>query len=232
VHLAPCIFSVIIISLNIKGYFIGAELAGAAGQTSQALAALQIAAKVQELLMVASLTAIVVHRVRHDLITGKGVPFGLVGAGVQFNSLSYFWSPGFLGSLTSNVKLNVTLIILTLVSGLIAVTAGPAVAVLLSPQQRIWPLVGSTYWINGTADDFWPDVIGMEHYMPELGTVSKDSASCRSQKAYTNALCPSGGYSSLLLDFERRGQTGIHSMRMTHSVSPCKALDNKWCNMF
>jgi hypothetical protein len=42
------------------------------------MALLQIAAKTQKLLIVASLTTVVVHRLRHDLIDGEGVPFGLV----------------------------------------------------------------------------------------------------------------------------------------------------------
>lgn len=198
VHLLPSTISLVLITLNLKGYFIRSELAGRPGQTSQDMALLQIVAKIQELLMVASLTAVVVHRVRHDLISGEGVPFGLVAVGSLFNQLSFFWSPGFLGPISSKAKLNATLVTLVLICGLLAVTAGPAVAVLLLPRERTWPAGGSAYWINGTANDLWPSEVGLEHYMPELGTVSTSKASCTSANAYTNALCPAGGYSAIL----------------------------------
>ncbi|UPX13774.1 uncharacterized protein EKO05_0004273 [Ascochyta rabiei] len=200
VHLLPCAFSIFLISINLQGYFIGFELAGQPGRTSQYIALLQIAAKAQELLIVASLATVVVHRIRHDLIDGEGVPFGLVGAGSLFSQLSYFWSTAFIGSVSRGAKLNATLVGLLLLAGLVAVTAGPAVAVLLVPREQTWSAGGTKYWINGTTKDLWPSRVGLEHYMPETGA-GLFGASCSSTKAYTNALCPAGGYLSLMNRF-------------------------------
>lgn len=200
VHLLPCTFSIFLVTINLQGYFIGFELAGQPGKTSQYMALLQIAAKVQELLIVASLSTVVVHRLRHDLIDGEGVPFGLVGSGSLFSQLSYFWSTAFIGSVSRGARLNATLVGLLLLAGLIAVTAGPAVAVLLIPREQAWSAGGTKYWINGTTDDLWPSRVGLEHYMPETGT-GLFGASCSSTKAYTNALCPAGGYLSLMNRF-------------------------------
>lgn len=200
VHLLPCTFSIFLTTINLRGYFIGFELAGQRGKTSQYMALLQIAAKVQELLVVSSLATVVIHRIRHDLIDGKGVPFGLIGAGSLFSQLSFFWSAAFIGAVSKGFKLNAILVGLLLIAGLIAVTAGPAVAVLIIPREQTWSAGGTSYWINGTADDLWPSRIGLQHYMPETGT-GVFGASCSSAKAYTNALCPAGGYSSLMNRF-------------------------------
>jgi hypothetical protein len=143
VHLLPCTFSIFLVTINLKGYFIGFELAGQSGKTSQYMALLQIAAKVQELLIVASLATIVVHRVRHDLIDGEGVSFGLVASGSLFSQLSYFWSTAFIGSFSGGIRLNATLVGLLMIAGLLALTAGPAVAVLLIPREQTW-CTGST----------------------------------------------------------------------------------------
>lgn len=200
VHLLPCTFSIFLVVINLQGYFIGFELAGEPGKTSQYMALLQITAKIQELLVVASLTTVVVHRLRYDLIDGEGVPFGLVGSGALYSQLSYFWSTAFIGSVSGGARLNATLIGLILIAGLIAVTAGPAVAVLLIPREQTWSAGGTKYWIDGTADDLWPLLVGPEHYMPENST-GLLGASCSSEQAYTNALCPAGGYLSLMNRF-------------------------------
>ncbi|KAJ8107864.1 hypothetical protein OPT61_g8572 [Boeremia exigua] len=197
IHILPCAFSLILISLNLKGYFTGFEMAGLPGQNSQFMALLQIAAKVQELLIVASLTTVVAHRLRHDLVVGKGVPFGLIGAGSLFSQASYFWSTAFLGSLSKRSVLNRTLILLVLLAGLLSITAGPAVAVLLIPREHTWPAGGSAYWINGSSEELWPAEVGLEHYMPAAG-VAKSGVGCLSEQAYTNALCPAGGLQSLV----------------------------------
>jgi hypothetical protein len=98
------------------------------------------------------------------------------------------------------MKLNATLVGLVLLAGLIAITAGPAIAVLLIPREQIWPAGGTSYWINGTADDLWPSRIGLEHYMPEEGT-GIFGVACSSAQAHQNALCPAGGYLSFLNRF-------------------------------
>lgn len=197
VHLLPCAVSLIIISINLKGYFIGFELAGLPGQTPLSMAMLQVAAKVQELLIVASLTTVVAHKVRYDMISGHGVPFGLVGASSLFTQLSFFWSSTFFGSFTRKFKLNAALVVLVAVSGFIAATAGPAIAILVIPREHIWPAGGTTYFMNGTYDDLWPSQIGLEHYIPAAG-FGNSTANCTETNSYTNALCPAGGYLALI----------------------------------
>ena len=50
--------------------------------------ALQFAAKLYELL-VASLSAIILHHMRHEILFGEGVPLGIFGSALSFQQLSY-----------------------------------------------------------------------------------------------------------------------------------------------
>ncbi|KAK7177764.1 hypothetical protein PSPO01_16185 [Paraphaeosphaeria sporulosa] len=211
VHLLPCAVSIIIISINLRGYFIGFELAGVPGQTEVNMAMLQVAAKIQELLVVASLATIVAHKVRYDLISGNGVPFGLVGASSLFTQLSFFWSSTFLGPLTRMFKANMSLLFLVVVSGLIAVTAGPSVAVLIIPREQTWAAGGATYFINGTSSDLWPTRVGLEHYYKPQAGVDEWKARCTESDAWTNALCPAGGYLALLHRFSSEFNSRLFS---------------------
>jgi hypothetical protein len=102
--------------------------------------------------MVASLATVLVDRLRHDMIKSSGVPYGLAGAISLFSQSSYFWSTTFLVSLSKRTWLNKELLVLILVSGFLAATAGPAVAVLLIPREHTWPAGGTTFWLNGTSD--------------------------------------------------------------------------------
>jgi hypothetical protein len=210
VHILPCAFSAFLIAINTHGYFIGFELAGQSNRTSEYTALLQIAAKIQELLIIANLTTIIMHKVRYDLIDGNGIPFGLVGAGSLFTQLSFFWSTASLGSVSSPraMRYNAAMLCLVVFAGFLAVTAGPAVAVLLIPREHTWSAGGTKYWTNGSSDDLWPSVVGIEHYMLDQGA-DMLGASCSSPNAYTNALCPAGGYMAL-----------VHRLSLSHNHRP------------
>lgn len=81
----------------------------------------------------------------------------------------------------------------------VAVTAGPAVAVLTIPRQLTWQAEGAHYSINGSSDDLWPSYVSLEHYLPVHSSEVGGSIVCDSGTGYRSALCPSGGY-LLLLD--------------------------------
>ena len=53
---------------------------------------LQFAAKLHELTISASLTAVIFSYIRHELVTDNGLPFGVIMAGFQFKEISYLWS--------------------------------------------------------------------------------------------------------------------------------------------
>lgn len=76
-----------------------------------------------------------------DALLHDGVPLGLATSGLSFARLSYFWSPAFWGG-TSSIVISGRWKAMWLVSfiasgGLIAVTAGPASAVLMLPRPTV-----------------------------------------------------------------------------------------------
>lgn len=101
VHIIPSAISITLISLNLSGSYLGRTLPGSIIDPAINLALLQVAAKAQELLIVASMTTIVMYFIRQELCAGAGVPLGMIGGGFSFTSLGYFWSPELWGSLSA-----------------------------------------------------------------------------------------------------------------------------------
>ena len=137
----PVLISIAIIALNLKKYFIGIDFRGAIYNDNADIALLQIAAKVQELLIVASLATILFHLTRDELLYGEGLPLGMVGAGIDFSKLSYYWSRELIGSLRGLFKgprkyRKTQLVIFLLLAGLLSLLAGPSCAVLTVPQTQ------------------------------------------------------------------------------------------------
>ncbi|CRK18416.1 hypothetical protein BN1723_011577 [Verticillium longisporum] len=155
VHLLPAMISIILISINLMGYFIGTRLQGWRGSDSIKLGVLQLCAKVQELLIVASLSTVIFHVVRSEMTFGPGIPLGWMGAGFRFTTLSYLWSSDLWGSIKykhASVLRKFGLVLLLFVSGIITVLAGPSSAVLTVPRVMDWPAGGGRFWLNGIVD--------------------------------------------------------------------------------
>ncbi|RNJ60512.1 hypothetical protein D7B24_007435 [Verticillium nonalfalfae] len=151
--------SIILISINLMGYFIGTRLQGWRGSDSIKLGVLQLCAKVQELLIVASLSTVIFHVVRSEMTFGPGIPLGWLGAGFRFTTLSYLWSSDLWGSIRykhASVLRKFGLVLLLFVSGIITVLAGPSSAVLMVPRVMDWPAGGGRFWLNGSQEDMWP----------------------------------------------------------------------------
>jgi hypothetical protein len=198
VHLLPSLVSITIIGLNWAGFFIGFQLAGIPDNDQIDMAALQVAAKLQELFVVASTATVIYHQLRHDLLHGQGVPFGLFSSGLEFQRLSYFWSSELLGSLPMS---NWRLLLLIIVGGLIATLAGPATAVLIIPNQISYAAGSTSYYINGTTDVLWPSHIQMDHFLPKYNNSVGEFIDCSGSNGFKSAVCPAGGYVSLLDHF-------------------------------
>ena len=137
--------------------------------------------------------------IRDELLHGDGVPIGLVGAGINFTKLSYFWSPEMTGSLRSLFRGNrkyrkVQLGLFLLLAGLLALFAGPSCAVLLLPRKDEWPAGGTNIYLNGSKADFWPEQVTGSSTLDEF---CKDSTGTR------YGVCPSGGFHSIWSHYAR-----------------------------
>jgi hypothetical protein len=92
-HIFPILITALLVTLSATRVYFG-DLGGFAYQ-SIALQALQYCAKVHDLLMAASISEILLHRIRWDLLHKNGVPFGFLTAAYQLGDPFYFISSEF-----------------------------------------------------------------------------------------------------------------------------------------
>ncbi|KAF9883433.1 hypothetical protein FE257_003476 [Aspergillus nanangensis] len=193
IHLIPTIASITIITLNLKGTYLGADLIYPIKSETINLLLLQIAAKAHEITIVASLGVVVLQFVRHELLYGDGLPLGLLGSGITFNHFEFFFQREFYGGLGyvaghGNKPRKIMFIGLVVVSGWIAALAGPSSAVLLVPKSQEWKAGGTRFYLNGTEDQFWPS---------DLSDVSELQQLCGGDNSTRLGVCPGGGFYSL-----------------------------------
>ncbi len=79
------------------------------GPTANHIAALQFAAKLNEGLVVISLSNILFHRVRYLMLQSDGVPLGLLASSFQLSNLLNFFNPEILGTAKNAISTTSTL---------------------------------------------------------------------------------------------------------------------------
>lgn len=155
VHFAPVTAALALVVLNSAQYYVGGELAGPVGQDDQKLNALQFAAKLHELLMLASLATIVFTYIRRELIFGEGIPYGALCAGLEIDNFSFLYSPELWSAVWAQWQrrrkkwMLLTILIFTTLLG---VSVGPSSANLMRPRLDNWPAGGTEYWISAAPD--------------------------------------------------------------------------------
>ena len=92
-HLTPVAAASVVVGLNLKKIYNGQELSDPTYQDTKKLAALQFAAKLHEVMMLASISAIVFAHICKELIIGNGVPFATFFVSLQIETISLLWSP-------------------------------------------------------------------------------------------------------------------------------------------
>ncbi|KAH7186197.1 uncharacterized protein B0J16DRAFT_400197 [Fusarium flagelliforme] len=207
VHVVPALLTIGLSALNFVGFFVGGELHGAQNDDESKLGALQVATKVQELLIVASLSTVIFHALRSEIIFGPGLPLGLLVSGFSFSSISYVFSPEFLGGVwrswkqMSNSPNDLStkarrygLIVLLLVGSLLALVAAPATAVLMIPRVKDWEVGGGVHWLIGNDEYLWPTNLTASYYQDINCTEGADP--------FVNPRCPSTGFKTLFSHFE------------------------------
>jgi hypothetical protein len=188
VHLLPMTVLAGLIWINYSNLYIGPTFVMDPEMDTIFLAGIQLAAKIQELLCVASLTTIVLQALRTELL-GEGIPFGLLGSGIWYSSLGSFWSPEIQGALRWGCTgyRRARFILLLALAGGTAVVIGPASAVLMLPRSQTTPAGGTSFYLDGTSAQYWPSTV----------TASSEPVVCALANATSYAICPSGGYKSL-----------------------------------
>ena len=148
-----------LIVINIRQLYVRGELAGPESQGSEKLAALQFAAQLHELLMLASFGAIVSTAVREELALCDGLPFGAALAGLQLDSTRVLWSieslsvvyTGWLHS-SSARRRRCFLVTLLAICAILGISVRPSTSNLMRQRLRQWPAGGTTYWLDAPPD--------------------------------------------------------------------------------
>ncbi len=183
-HMVPLVIAIIVLCLN----FLGVYWQDLDRPNQNAiLQALQYAAKAHELMMAASLSAIVINQIQHNLSVSRGVPFGFLTAGFKFQEPSYIFTKEFFGGATAPIRPSgpsrfLPLGYLLLLGCALASVIGPSTAVAIIPRLSWWDVprekaFGPTYddriYFNRTESELWPAEITNDIY----ATVSQCSAS-------------------------------------------------------
>ena len=157
IHLIPIAATAIICGLNLSGYYIGGELAGFSNEDDAKFIGLQFAAKLHELTINASLTAIIFSFVRYQLAVAGGLPFGALFTGLQFQEISFLWSMELWGAARAQfmrLRIRLAIILLVVVCAFLSVSAGSSSATLMRPRLDYWPAGGTDFWVKMPQAEF------------------------------------------------------------------------------
>lgn len=124
------------LTLVLIGLYVSHATWPSPGPSNNILNSIQFAAKIHEGLAFGSITQIVFHRLRHELLGEHGLPFGLVTAAFQITSIPYFFSKQFWSPMrTIHRSPHQTLTFTLLISALVLVSAlGPSSAIVMMPR--------------------------------------------------------------------------------------------------
>ncbi|KAJ3523774.1 hypothetical protein NM208_g12326 [Fusarium decemcellulare] len=153
VHILPFGAALALVLLNTISLYIGGEMSGVPGRTTETFFALLITAKVHELLMVTSLTTIVATHIRKELIFGDGLPYGAIFAPHRFNTIGFIFSGAFSGLCFQKWQAKARkhfLIWLIIICAMLSVWVGPASVILMRPRAGEYDAGGTWFWINST----------------------------------------------------------------------------------
>ena len=176
-HLVPLSATIAILCLNIYNLYF--QDLGRPNQ-STILQAFQYAAKAHELLMVASLASIVLHRIQYNLSISKGVPFGFLSASYQLSDPLFIFGKGFYGGATAHTPSKglarfLPLGFLLSICFILTAIVGPSSAIVMIPRLDWWDVPNQTafgdvperIYVNRTAAELWPADITTDLYSKE-----------------------------------------------------------------
>lgn len=211
-HFVPVAITLILFWIYLKGLQWSA--------TDIQLKALLFAAKLHESLIFMSLADILFHRIRYQLLTGRGISFGLLVSPFRITDpFSLFQTP-FLASARFTLKSGpefVTISLVALVS-ILAMLAAPSSGVLMLPRYDWWQIprddaaminftqldVGTATYIQAPFEDLFPSFIDG----PFAPNVHKDVA-FDTQTLSTRFEQLISGLDRVLVDGSLRGNANI-----------------------
>lgn len=192
VHLIPMALSAFLIVMNTQRWYWYDE-EGPAMPPDAISNMLQFAAKVYELLVIASLGALTVKLFKRRLVESH-MPLGLLTGAYRVGDIPYVFSTPFWKTIRKSGWLALFLFINTMVATL----AGPSSAILMVPELDWYPLAGAfsnvqpPFYYGLAANKTWPRVVS-------AALLNQDNQlnNCDSFTAWYAFWCPGAGYSDL-----------------------------------
>jgi hypothetical protein len=190
-HLIPIAIGIGLASMNVIGHYVGSDLGGPPLHDSVKLVGFQVAAKMIELLCVASIARFILAFVRHELVSPRGIPFGILSSSLDFSRVTYLMSHEFWSAVrapTKQIYRRVFFVLALALSTILATLIGPTTAILLQPRLEWWPAGGTDVWIDTTQDALYPSVINSSSIVRGSGYDCETS---------DHENCPSAGWQGL-----------------------------------
>jgi hypothetical protein len=158
-HLVGLGGALVIISLNLRGSWIGKELTGPINQDGIKMLILQITAKLHELCMLASMGFIVCSPILGMVTSGTPLPLGALVATQNFKELSFLWSSEFLSLCSTKFRHKAIVLPIIIAITMLGVLIGPSSATGLIPVNTDWPAARIRFTLNATFDELWPNTL-------------------------------------------------------------------------
>lgn len=162
-----------------------------------ALNALQLAAKLHELIVVASLGKIVLHVAQDHLVGRAGLPLGLITNSFSIGSGDFLWTKAYWKSILTIKNNHWRFWLVSLLATLLAMLAGPSSAIAVIPSLNWYPLNYPfqeevlPFYIFNQSTVLWPsNITAASLNGPDSGincTIATTST------AYQD-VCPAGGF--------------------------------------
>jgi hypothetical protein len=168
---------------------------------NELLNSLQFVAKIHEILLVGSIAAMVMHRVRHRLLGKNGLPLGMLTGGYSVGSAEYLLSSAFRSGFNRRYwSLSLLIFVFTLLGN----TFGPASAIALVPTLDWWAMKkpfgdeNLPVVFGFPRDQWWPLELTKDHLLLSSsdGVRAPVGACISNADAYEG--CPASGYQDLL----------------------------------
>jgi hypothetical protein len=166
-----------------KGLYVGKELSGPSGNNSLKLLLLQLTAKVLELLVLASLSAILFDKLRSHMVSEEGVPLGAIAACFQVSAMSNFWSQDLISLFRTRfgkLSYQILFIGLILIVTLLGLVIGPSSAFALQPILDNWSAGGTVFWLNATSTELFPPLLNGS-FIPDYSCTPGSASDCISR---------------------------------------------------
>jgi hypothetical protein len=195
VVLSPIPLTIIVSGLNISNYYC---FDWDRPNKNSILDALQFVAKVHDILIAASVTAIVLHCVLYHLTMKDGLSLAALTPAYQLSQTRFIFKQAFWIDMFSHGRVSLGLVIA--LSVFLINIAGPSAAIAVIPKAGWWPVPPNILWSGlsySTVDAFyitnttsiWPEEVSAS-YLP----ANEPGGDCLSSLAIIEDSCPAAGY--------------------------------------